>query len=170
MKKINFTQKTIFLALSLSCITLNAIALVFQYGFGMEPCIMCIYQRIVLAILTPIFILCAFIKQPSAIFIGAFTSLCLVGYGMKVAFEHAYNQFNSNPFASCAFRPEIYNLIPLDKFIPSIFEVRGACDQINWVFLNMTMPMWLFVSYSIMLCIIAFGAHTAIKFSKKKRA
>lgn len=167
--KTAITQKTIFISLGLACIGLNIAALIFQYIFGMEPCVMCIYQRIILAAITPILFLCAYAKNLKFFYIGAITSMAGILYGAKIAYSHAYNQFNSNPFASCSFRPEIYDYIPLDNFIPSVFEVRGACDQINWVFLSLTMPQWLFIFYIAFTCLIIKGAivHTKLNFANK---
>ncbi len=156
--KTTLTQKKIFLSLAFACIGLNIAALIFQYVFGMEPCVMCIYQRIILAAITPVLFMCAYIKNPVPFFIGVITSFAGILYGMKVAYTHAYNQFNSNPFASCSFRPELYDYIPLDNFLPAVFEVRGACDQINWLFLSLTMPQWLFVFYAAFIILLVKGA------------
>lgn len=167
--KSKINQKSIFLTLALTCIILNIIALIFQYGFGMEPCIMCIYQRIILAAITPVLLLCAFAKTPLVFIAGAFTTLTGFIYGAKISYTHAFNQLNINPFASCSFRPELYDYIPLDKIIPSVFEVRAACDQINWIFLNLTMPQWLHYIYVALIGWVVIGCIKFIKQNKNSK-
>jgi len=144
---INPKNKNIWALMSLSFALLLLSALVFQYIFKMEPCIKCIYQRVGVISLCIIFTIPLIFRGAVARTITYISSLLVICKCLTIAREHSLKQHNLDPSGSCGFRPDFPDWLPLDQWLPSIFEVRGACDQINWLFQGYTMPEWLSVIY-----------------------
>ncbi|QBY05556.1 disulfide bond formation protein DsbB [Thalassotalea sp. HSM 43] len=143
--------------LALSALGLELSALYFQYGMKLEPCIMCIYQRVaILAIMV-------------AGVIGAvgnkYTLLRLIGFaiwavgaiwGLALAVEHVEIQANAGSlFYTCDLVPNFPSWMPLHEWIPSLFEATGDCGEISWQFLGYSMPQWMVVVYGVYTVLFA---------------
>lgn len=136
--------------LLLSALILEAIALYFQYGMGLNPCIMCIYQRnAVFGIaLTALIGLSWPDKMPVRL-------LAIVGWGISaiwgllIAIEHVDIQTAANPFfAPCEIVPNFPGWLPLHEWIPGVFAATGDCGDIDWSLLGLSMPQWMIVIFA----------------------
>ena len=136
--------------LFVSALSLEMGALYFQYVTDLRPCIMCIYQR------TALFGV-MFAAMPAMLFNNFITRL--IGYvgwgisdiwGLLIAIEHVDIQTAVNPFfATCEFVPNFPFWAPLHEWLPSIFSATGDCGDINWSFMDMSMPQWMIVVFAI---------------------
>ncbi len=128
------------------------IALYFQYVMALEPCIMCIYQRVAM---WGVFIsaLVGAAKPQNTIVraLGLAGFVISSGWGFLVAKEHIMMQTTTDPFAfSCAFEPNFPSFMPLHEWIPSLFAATGDCGNIDWQFLGLSMPGWMQVIFAAM--------------------
>lgn len=145
--------------LFISALGLELAALYFQYVLDLQPCIMCIYQRtavfgILFSSLVGIFL--------SQMFI--FRLIALAGWGISaiwgalIAYEHVDIQTASNPFfATCEIVPNFPSWAPLHEWIPQVFAATGDCGDIDWRFLDLSMPQWmlvLFIAYSAVMALV----------------
>ncbi len=148
--------KASWFLLFLSALGLNLSALYFQYGLGLEPCIMCIYQRtavygVLLAALLPLLFNIAPVRVLAYV---------LWGYaaieGLLVAIEHVdIQQAENSFFAFCEIVPNFPEWAPLHEWLPGLFAATGDCGDINWQFMDMSMPQWMIVVFSIYTAIFA---------------
>lgn len=116
----------------------------------LRPCIMCIYQR------TAVFGV-MFSALPAMLVNNLLTRL--VGYlgwgisaiwGLLIAIEHVDIQTAANPFfATCEFVPNFPSWAPLHEWLPSVFAATGDCGDINWSFMDMSMPQWMIIIFTI---------------------
>ncbi|MGS2720361.1 disulfide bond formation protein DsbB [Paraglaciecola aestuariivivens] len=133
-----------------SALILEIIALYFQHAMGLEPCIMCIYQR------TAVFGV-LFAAIPAMLINNIITRILgFVGWGvsaiwgLRIAIEHVDIQTAANPFfATCEFEPNFPSWAPLHEWLPNIFAATGDCGDLNWSFLDMSMPQWMIVIFAI---------------------
>lgn len=158
LSKITTTQRP-WLLLGASALAFELSALFFQYGLKLEPCIMCVYQRLaILTIAAAGIIGAAGYKYVLARTIGF--ALWGVGsiWGLQVALEHAEIQANSSSlFFSCDFIPNFPVWAPLHEWIPFLFEATGDCGEIAWQFLGYSMPQWMiliFGLYALAFCVV----------------
>ena len=141
-----------------SALTLELAALYFQYGMGLEPCVMCIYQRtaVTALIFAPI---PALISPRSVVLRTLSLVLCLLAiiWGAQIAFEHVQMQNPENfmLLLSCDVIPNFPEWLQLHTLIPSIFEARGTCGDIDWSFLGLSMPQWMTVIFVVYLLAIS---------------
>ncbi len=145
-------QRTAWLLLLLSAAGLDLTALFFQYGLELDPCVLCIYQRVaVLGILAAGGI--GLIAPASAVL--RWTGLALwgasAGWGLTLALEHAGIQFSEQPTLNCPFFAEFPSWAKLDEWFPSVFAPTGFCAEIQWSFLGLSMPQWMVIIFSAYL-------------------
>lgn len=158
-----------WLLVALTAFSLELTALYFQYGMGLNPCIMCVYQR--LAILGLVF----------AGMVGAFgcnnilsrvTAFAIAGvssiWGLLIALEHVDMQSNAGSlFYTCEFIPNFPKWMPLHEWVPAIFEASGDCGEISWSFLGYSMPQWMVVVFGLYSLAIVGAIVSRLAVAKK---
>lgn len=139
--------------LFLSSLSFELIALYFQHHLHILPCVLCIYQRIVIlgimiasliALISPK----RFILRFIAIIIWIYCGI----KGFLIAYEQAVIQFEPSLFHSCPLQMDLPNWLPLNTWLPSVFESYGMCSQKVWQFMTLEMSQWMmliFICYSI---------------------
>ena len=140
-----------WLLLALSAIALECCALFFQYVMALEPCIMCIYQRVAIFAIIFAGILGYFGCKSIIVRILAY-ALWATGaiWGLIIALEHVEIQASAGSlFFSCEFFPNFPSWAPLHEWIPFLFEATGDCGEISWQFLGYSMPQWMIVVYGV---------------------
>ena len=145
-------------------------ALVFQYAMGLEPCIMCVYQRFAVLGVALGSTLTYIAPRMITWFAGGIASGSAAVYGIIKASEHTGLQKDSNPFfSSCEITPVFPLEIPLDSWVPFMFEANGPCGDIDWSLFGMSMPQWVLILLSSMLMVwIVAGTLRAMKWRFKK--
>jgi disulfide bond formation protein DsbB len=160
-------QRWSWLLLAASALTLEACALYFQHVMKLEPCVMCVYER--LAMLGIVLAGLIGATAPKNIIIRLTAFLCWAVsavWGTLLAIEHTGYQINPSPFATCDFLPNFPSWAPLHQWLPWLFNPTGDCADIVWQFLGYSMPQWLIVSftvYSLLFVVIAGSALFAYK-------
>lgn len=157
MKLVNFIStwpalRWPWLLLSTSALLLETVALYFQYGMQLEPCVMCIYQRAAVFGLIIAGIIPAINPNNGLLRIAGFLAwLVSALWGLKIAFEHAQMQNPDNFLLamSCDVFPNFPSWFAIHQWFPAIFEARGTCDTIDWQFIGLSMPQWMVVTFSI---------------------
>ena len=143
------------LAGSIACVVLLAYAYYVQFALGIEPCPMCIFQRIAFIVLALFFLAGAF-HNPRATGRRVYALLLLLAacIGVGIAARHIWIQHQPpDPLAGCA--PGwnyMVNNFPISKALKMAFTGEADCAQITWTFLGLSMPGW------TMICYVALGA------------
>ncbi|MCL1123380.1 disulfide bond formation protein DsbB [Shewanella surugensis] len=160
---VRFSQSRIaWLSLTFSALLLEIIALFFQYGMQLNPCVMCIYQRLAMIGLIVAGVIGSLAYRSRFM---RFIAIILWGvssiWGLKFAIDLVDLQTNPSPFATCAFLPEFPSWMPLHEWIPSIFMPSGMCTDAPWIFGGFSMGQWMigiFSAYCIALVIFIIPA------------
>lgn len=145
-------QRWPWLLLGSSALILELVALYFQYGMGLEPCVMCIYQRTaMLGVAVAGYIGAVAPQQVIVRFIAYVAWLVAAIWGLLIAYEHVQMQNPDNFLLamSCDIYPNFPAWFAIHQWFPAIFEARGTCDSIDWQFLGLSMPSWMVVSFAI---------------------
>ena len=132
------------------CAAMLAYAYYSQFQLGVEPCPLCIFQRI------------AFIAMAIGFFIGAshdprergrraYALLVLLGAaaGAAIASYHLWVQHQPpDPMAGCTpgWNYMVENF-PISKALKMAFTGHADCAEVNWTFLGLSMPFWTLVSF-----------------------
>jgi disulfide bond formation protein DsbB len=169
LKKLLSTT-SIFLFIAVTSLGLQLSALFFQYAMGLEPCIMCVYQRVVvmgLFFTSAIGFLLEYKKIPLAPTLLMVANAWIVMTGVNIAKEHIEMQTSDSLFFSCDIVPNFPEYLPLHEWIPSVFAATGDCGDINWDLFGLSMPTVVGVVMYAYLALIFIWVLNRI-FNKKK--
>jgi disulfide bond formation protein DsbB len=132
-----------------ACVAMLAYALYAQYGLGLEPCPLCIFQRIGLSALGAVF-LAAALQHPRGAGRYVYAALeALAGLATAaLATRHLYIQ--SQPpgsIPSCGAPLDVMlRYSPLTEVVRKVLTGGGECSQVNWSFAGLAMPAWVLVA------------------------
>jgi disulfide bond formation protein DsbB len=135
------------------CAALLSYAYYVQFDLGIEPCPMCIFQRIVFIVMGIVFLVGS-IQNPrdKGRKIYGLILLLVAFIGIGIAARHIWVQHQpADPFAGCApgWNYMISNF-PLSKTLKMAFTGSADCAQITWTLLGLSMPVWTLVCYALL--------------------
>ena len=139
-----------FLAL-LGCIAAMAGALYLQHVDGLEPCPLCIFQRVgVMA--AALVLLVASLHGPKRIGVrlyGLLTALAAIGGG-AVAIRHIWLQsLPADEVPACGPGLEyMMDVFPMQNVIQQVLAGSGECAEMDWAFMGLSLPAWSLVVFS----------------------
>ena len=138
-------QRIVNLAGALSCAGMMGFALYAQHVLLLDPCPLCILQRIAVILIGIIFLIAA-IQNPGAL--GGRVYSVLIGlfaaFGAGVAAWHVRLQnLPPDEIPSCG--PGLEYMVenfPLRDALGMIFKGSGECADVAWRLLGLSMPTW----------------------------
>ena len=147
---IRFTARTWFLIGFLSCFSMLAVGAYFQIVEEMEPCPLCISQRIAILI-TGITFLLAALHNPTqkGINIYAILGAIFAFAGSAISARHVWLQ-NLPPEEVPECSPGlsyIFENFPLSETFKLMINGTGECADVLWTFLGLSIPGWTFFAF-----------------------
>jgi protein dithiol:quinone oxidoreductase len=133
----------------LLCLGLLGYAWYAQTALGLEPCPLCIFQRVGIAACGLVFLL-ATLQNPgrTGARIYGVLLLCTALATIGVAARHLWIQhLPEGAVPSCgATLNYMLEIFPLTDVIRKVLSGSGECARINWRFLGLSMPGWVLLS------------------------
>lgn len=141
----------------LACAGLMAYALYAEYVLFLDPCPLCIFQRVAVILLGLVF-LGAALQGPHKT--GRYVYAGLIGViaaaGAGIAGWHVYLQtLPADAVASCGPTPDLSRILEdnaLGDALSIVFTGSGECSSIDWTFIGLSMPAW------VLIAVVALGA------------
>ncbi|GJH41918.1 disulfide bond formation protein DsbB [Pasteurella canis] len=164
------TKRSGWFLLLFSALVLEGIALYFQHGMGLQPCVMCIYERV--AILGIAFAGLFGLLYPNSMILRLIALILGLGSaikGLMISLTHLDFQLYLAPWKQCSAFAEFPETLPLDKWFPYLFQPYGSCSEISWQFLGFSMVQWLVVIFSFYTLLLALLFISQIKRLKPKQ-
>ena len=129
----------------LLCAGMLAYALYAQGVLRVEPCPLCIFQRVGIAV-TGVFFLVAGVHAPAgrgARVYGVLVALAAL-VTMAVAARHVWIQhLPEDAVPACGAGLQfLFEEFPVGEVIRKVLSGSGECHQVNWTFLSLAMPTW----------------------------
>jgi disulfide bond formation protein DsbB len=130
------------------CCGLMGFALFAQYVLLLDPCPLCVFQRVAVIAIGLIFLLAA-LHNPSGAgrIVYGLLLLPVTVAGATVAGRHAWlQQLPPDQVPSCG--PGLDYMIqtlPFTEMLSKVFQGSGECAEIVWQFLGLSMPAWVLV-------------------------
>jgi disulfide bond formation protein DsbB len=138
-----------------ACAALLAYAYYAQSVLRVEPCPLCIFQRIGVAA-TGVLFLAAALHGPGRAGSRAYGALLLLAVAATifVAGRHVWIQhLPEGAVPACgATLGYMLEVFPVGDVIRKVLTGSGECHQVNWSFLGLSMPVW------VLLAAAALGA------------
>lgn len=139
-----YSRRSNFIGFTL-CVALLGYALYSQFHLGLEPCPLCIFQRIGIALTGFMFLLAA-LQDPRGGGRTAYAVLisCAALATAAVAARHVYVQhLPPGALPSCgAPLAVLLKFTPVFEVIKKVLTGSGECGEVNWRFLGLAMPAW----------------------------
>jgi len=151
----------------LACAGMLGGAYYMQYGMGLEPCPLCIFQRAAAAAAALVFLV-AFIHGPRGIgrYFYGLLLLLTTGTGIAIAGRHLWLQsLPPDQVPSCGPGLEyMLDTFPLMDALRLVVQGSGECAEVEMVF-GVSLPGW---SMAAFILIGLFGVWT--NFKRRERA
>ena len=139
----------------LFCCALMTYAFYAQYVLNLEPCPLCIFQRLAVIVMGIIFLLCSIIDPKSKIpkLIARFSFTAAASIGIAVASRHVWLQnLPSDQVPGCGPGLDfMLSTFPLAEVLEMVLSGSGECANVDWSFLSLSMPSWVIISFFVML-------------------
>ena len=132
----------------LACAGALAFAMYAQYGMGLTPCHLCIFQRVEVAALGLVFVLAA-LHNPGDAGARIYAILILLAAMITVvtAGRHVWIQMQPpGSVPGCGADLDfMLEVLPLMQVIIKVFQAGGECAKVDFSFLGISMPGWVLV-------------------------
>lgn len=150
LKLLKFNSRTWFFLGFLGCVFLLAMGAYFQFVGGLDPCPLCISQRIAI-LLTGLVFLSAAVHNPGQsgvtayAILGAITALC----GAAISTRHVWIQhLPPDKVPECGPGLEyVLQNFPLFETVKLMLSGTGDCAKVDWTMLGFSMPAWTLLAF-----------------------
>ena len=152
-----YYSRKISLFAFLICLGLLGIAMYLQYSLGLQPCPLCVVQRVCIALLALIFMVGSLYIPRSRLirWIYSLFTVIFAGLGIAAALRHLWLEHlppGSVPSCSASLDYMLQNF-PMSQTLIQLFNGSGDCAQITWQFLTLTIPAWTLIFFAVFLLI-----------------
>ena len=143
------SRRTGYLLGLLACVALWGYALYAQFVLNLEPCPLCIFQRIGVATIGAFFLIAA-LHAPrgrGALVYGALIALAALAT-IGIAARHIYIQhLPEGTVPACgAGLDYLFRVFSPAEVIRKVLTGSGECAKITWTFLSLSMPTWVLMA------------------------
>jgi len=158
------------LAAFLGCISALLIAIFyFQKHLGLEPCPMCIFQRVAM-LAAGLICLAAALHGPQQWGRWVYSALTVAasGIGAAIAARHVWLQgLPEDQRPACGPTLDyLMDMMPLREVMETVLRGDGNCAKIDWTLLGLSIPGWTFVAF-IALIVWVLAAPLAAKYFER---
>lgn len=127
-----------------------AYGLYIQQQHNLEPCPLCIFQRMAFLAMGSMFLLAA-LHNPATLGRKIYGGLHLIAaaVGIGIAVRHVWIQANPEKvFAECgAGFDYIFETFPLKKALDQVFKGTGECSTIDWTMFGLSIPQLSLIAF-----------------------
>ncbi len=154
------STRTLFALISLVCFGLLGFGLYLEHYEGLEPCPLCILQRIAY-IAVAVIALIASLHAPKKIFSILYFSViditALIGAGIagrQVWLQH----LPKDQVPECGPGLEyMLDVFPFSEALSMILSGSGECAEVKWRFLSFSIAEWSLVVFIVIMIACAYG-------------
>ena len=140
-----------YLFVALFCLAMFSTALFFQLIVGLEPCPLCVFQRIALLFIGLVGLV-AFLHNPRGVADRIYSVLLVLGGlgSLGVAARHVWLlSLPKDEAASCGPGMEIWldrfiALLPQGNVTETLFRSGAECTEMSWTLFGFSMPQLVF--------------------------
>ena len=145
---LNLSRRSLNLLGAGICAGMMAFALYAQHGLGLEPCPLCVFQRVAVILTGAVFLLAA-AHDPDRFGARVYGLMIAIaaGAGAGVAARHVWLQnLPPDQVPECGPGLEyMLDVFPLMEAVDMVFAGSGECAEVSWRLLGLTMPTWVLI-------------------------
>ena len=137
----------------IACVALMAYALYAQHVLQLDPCPLCIFQRVAVISVGVLFLIAA-LHNPGTTGARIYGALQLIAVlaGIGISSRHVWIQAQPpGSVPACgAGLDYMLEIMPLKDVIDKVLFGSGECGKIDWTFLGLSMPWWVLISLVVL--------------------
>ncbi len=161
-----WSRRTVNLVGFVICVLLMAYALISQHQMGLEPCPLCVFQRIGVIALGVVFLLAALHNPgPLGSRVYSIAGLLAAVGGGSVAARHVWLQhLPEDEVPACG--PGLnymLDVFPLTDVLTQVFAGSGECADVDWTFLGLSMPEWVLLWFVLLGLVVLVNGFRAVR-------
>lgn len=160
MNPLHWSFRQLCLLGLLCCLGLLGYALYAQHQMFLDPCPLCILQRVAFMVMALGF-LCGLLfgGQRLGRWMAVAIGVIGAGAGVGVAGRHVWLQsLPADQVPACGPGLEyMLNAFPLRDVLAKVFQGSGECAKIDWSFLGISMPGWTLIWYVLLAAVLVFA-------------
>ncbi|MGZ5628432.1 MAG: disulfide bond formation protein B [Methylobacter sp.] len=150
LELLRFNSRIWFFLGFLGCVFLLAMGAYFQFVQGLDPCPLCISQRIAI-LLTGLVFLSAAIHNPGRKGVTVYSILGVVTAlgGAAISTRHVWIQhLPADKVPECGPGLEyVMQNFPLSETVKLMLSGTGDCAKVDWTMLGFSMPAWTLLAF-----------------------
>ncbi len=146
------TSRKLALAGFLVCTGLISIALYLEHFKGLDPCPLCMIQRLCYYAVGGVLLIAA-IHGPAKIGMRIYATLAFLAAAAGIGFasRHVWLQWNPPDFNACTadlfFQLQRY---PVFRVIQRAIQATGDCAKVDWTLLGMSIAEWSWIWFVVL--------------------
>ncbi|MBC9252776.1 disulfide bond formation protein DsbB [Pseudomonas alcaligenes] len=148
------TPRSLFLIAFIGCLALMGGALYLEHVVGLEPCPMCIVQRI-FVVLFAVICLIAAIHGPASRgrrLYALLALLCAIGGAGTAARQVWLQSVPADQLEACLPSLEfMMEALPLQEIVRLVFHGTADCAEVTWTLFGMSVPEWSLLAFAGMI-------------------
>lgn len=151
-----FPTRLTSLIIAMGCAMLIAIALYMQHSMGLEPCPLCMTQRVaIIAVGTVAFL--AFLHNPAELgkkIYAALGAILAIAGGSVSSRQLWLQSLPEDQVPACGPSLEyMFDTFPLLDTLKIMLQGDGNCAEVVWTFLGLSIPGWTLVAFIGLLAV-----------------
>ena len=147
-----FRPRIWFLVVAVACFAMVSYALYVQHVDFLDPCPLCVLQRVAFMYIGGVSLLAA-LHGPGVTGRWVYGVLVLLGTvtGMLIAGRHLWLQsLPADQVPDCGMGLNyMLDTMPVLDVLREVFYGSGECAEVIWQFLGLSMPGWTFIWYTV---------------------
>jgi disulfide bond formation protein DsbB len=156
---LHWSPRSVFFAGFAFCAGLIAVALFLQHVQGLEPCPLCVSQRIAFITAGTVF-LAAALHNPGRFGLRVYAVLGFLASlaGAGIAARHVWLQ-HLPPEEVPACGPGVEYMLrnfPFAETLKFMLSGTGDCAKVDWTLLGLSIPGWTLISFLLLAALCAF--------------
>lgn len=146
------SSRQISLFICIACLLLILVALFMQHVMGLNPCYLCITQR-VFVMLTGGIALLAFLHNRGLQIYGGLTALSALGGSFFSGKQLWLQSLPEDQVPACGPPAEyLFDVFSFNEALGMLLRGDGNCAEVQWTFLGLSIPGW------TMICFVGLAA------------
>lgn len=140
-----------------ACVAMLGFGYFLQFGLGLEPCPLCILQRLAILATAVVFLVAA-LHNPAGwghrVYAGLLT--LTLGSGIALSSRHSWLQYfhTGDEAGLCGMSLEyMLDVLSPWEIIKTVLKGTGDCTRIDWSFLGLSIPAWTLICFVVLAAI-----------------
>jgi len=136
------------------CVLMMAVALSLEHIVGLEPCPLCIFQRVAVIAAGLVLAVAAIHNPKGGVGKGIYgvLGLAAVGTGAFIAGRHVWLQsLPADEVPSCGPGLDyMMDILPMQEVVAMVLTGSGECAEIDFMLLGLSLPAWTLIGFLVL--------------------